>query len=148
MTLQTSLSKNAALIALTLFVTGCVGTGTGVKGVDQILTAIESDDAAVLVMRQTGFPLGSSLVEVSVNRVPVGDLGNKEFLMHPVSAGDHTLNVRFTGFGGIGLNNVMETFSLTAGEKAYFEIRLNQSLFTTELVLMGVTKETFISSGR
>jgi hypothetical protein len=72
----------------------------------------------VLVIRKTGFQGSAALVEVVVDGVVAGDLGNKETLAHRIPAGEHSVLVRFKGIGGLGLNKVMKTFTLENGEKA------------------------------
>lgn len=76
----------AGILFPMLLVMGCAGSG--VKGVGQLIPAIESDQTAILVMRDTGFSGTAALVEVAVDGIPIGDLGNKESLLHPVSPGD------------------------------------------------------------
>jgi|TARA_E500000178_G_C16994521_1_gene742479 hypothetical protein len=132
----------AGILFPMLLVMGCAGSG--VKGVGQLIPAIESDQTAILVMRDTGFSGTAALVEVAVDGIPIGDLGNKESLLHPVSPGDHTVAVRFKGIGGLGLNKEMKSFSVENGEKVFYQINLKMGLLTNELVLNGVTKETFI----
>lgn len=132
----------AGILFLMLLVMGCAGSG--VKGVGQLIPAIESDQTAILVMRDTGFSGTAALVEVAVDGIPIGDLGNKESLLHPVSPGDHTVAARFKGIGGLGLNKEMKSFSVENGEKVFYQINLKMGLLTNELVLNGVTKETFI----
>lgn len=139
--MKKSISITGILFPL-LFVMGCAGSG--VKGVGQLIPAIESDQTAILVMRDTGFSGTAALVEVAVDGIPIGDLGNKESLLHPVSPGDHTVAVRFKGIGGLGLNKEMKSFSVENGEKVFYQINLKMGLLTNELVLNGVTKETFI----
>jgi|MDTB01.2.fsa_nt_gb hypothetical protein len=132
----------AGILFPMLLVMGCAGSG--VKGVGQLIPAIESDQTAILVMRDTGFSGTAALVEVAVDGIPIGDLGNKESLLHPVSPGDHTVAARFKGIGGLGLNKEMKSFSVENGEKVFYQINLKMGLLTNELVLNGVTKETFI----
>ena len=140
-------SITAALsIVFVLFLSGCVGSG--VKDVSQFLPLIDSqDESAVLIVRQTGFTGVGALVEVVVDGVVVGDLGNKEILAHKIPAGEHSVLVRFKGIGGLGLNKVMKTFTLGNGEKAYFQIGLKTGLLVNTLQLNGVTKDTLLYGG-
>ena len=110
-------SITAALsIVFFLFLSGCAGSG--VKDVSQFIPLIDTtDESAVLIVRQTGFQGSGALVEVVVDGVVVGDLGNKEILAHRIPAGEHSVLVRFKGIGGLGLNKVMKTFTLENGEK-------------------------------
>lgn len=140
-------SITAALsIVFVFFLSGCAGSG--VRDVSQFIPLIDSEEeSAVLVIRQTGFGGSAALVEVVVNGMVVGDLGNKEIIAHRIPAGEHSVLVRFKGIGGLGLNKVMKTFSLDNGEKAYFQIGLKTGLFVNTLQLVGVTKDTLLYGG-
>lgn len=137
--------KLGVFLALSLFITGCAGTG--VKGVGMLLPVIESEEqTAVFVVRQTGMTGVAQLVEVAVDGVVIGTIGNKEVVHTSLEPGDHSVTVRFTGIGGIGINKVMKTFSLSEGEKAFYTIKLKTGLLTNKLELIGVTKDTFVYS--
>ena len=142
---ESKIVLRGALVFLVMFLMGCAGTG--VKGVGVVLPIIESEDeTAVFVVRQTGMTGVAQLIEVSVDNVVIGTLGNKEVIHTSLEPGVHSVTVRFTGIGGIGINNVMKTFSLEKGEKAFYTIKLKTGLLTNKLELIGVTKDTFVYS--
>ena len=117
------------------------------KNVGVILPAIDDvTETAVFVTRQTGFQGSGQLVDVVIDGITVGSLGNGEFIHHSLEPGNHNILAKFKGIGGLSImNKEMKTFSLEPGEKVFYTIDLETGLITNKLKMMGVTKETFVT---
>ena len=128
-------------IITAVLVAGCTGTGSSNKA--QFYPLADSPKTAVLVVRNTGYAGSAALVEVKVDGVIVGTLGEDEAISQEIQAGSHTISVRFKGLGGVGLNNVAKAFEVETGDKAYYSIELETGFFTNKLKLIGLTKDSF-----
>ncbi len=122
-------------------IAGCTGTGSSNKA--QFYSLADSPKTAVLVVRNTGFAGSAALVEVKVDGIIVGTLGENEAISQEIQEGNHTISVRFKGLGGVGLNDVAKVFKVETGDKAYYSIELETGFFTNKLKLIGLTKDSF-----
>ena len=140
--LKTSkLSKSLLPAICLIFLSACVGTGSTNKG--EFYSLVGSDKTAVLVLRNTGYAGSGALVDVRIDGVSIGTLGEKEVLTQEVSPGSHRVAVKFKGLGGVGLNDVAKVFTVESGEKAFYSIQLETGFLTNKLKLIGLTKDSF-----
>jgi hypothetical protein len=138
----TSKPTNLLLPAICLvFLSACTGTGSTSKS--EFYSLVDSNKTAVLVVRNTGYAGSAALVDVRIDGVSIGTLGEKEVLTKELSAGSHRVAVKFKGLGGVGLNDVAKVFTLEVGEKAFYSIQLETGFLTNKLKLVGLTKDSF-----
>ena len=121
---------------------GCAGTGT--KDVSVYSATIENtDSAAFVIARRTGYQGSAGLIAVQIDGAEVGTLGDKEVGVYEVSEGAHSIEVAYKGIAGIGVNSVSKTRQVTAGEKVYYSIQQMIGLLTTNLKMLELTKNGF-----
>ena len=136
-----NLSKLLLVSTCLILLSACTGTGTISKS--QSFSIADSDITAVLVVRNTGFAGSGALVDVRIDGISIGTLGEKEVISKEISVGSHVIAVEFTGIGGIGLNDVAKSFTVKNGDKVFYSIQLETGFLTNKLKLVGLTKDSF-----
>ncbi len=137
------LNLSKLLLASTCLILLSACTGTGSTSKSQFFSVVDSDITAVLVVRNTGYAGSAALVDVKIDGVSIGTLGEKEILSKEISVGSHRVAVEFKGLGGIGLNDVAKPFTVKEGDKVYYSIQLETGFLTNKLKLVGLTRESF-----
>ena len=139
-----NITKLFLLSICLIFLSACTGTGSTTKS--QFFEIADSDSTAVLVIRNTGFVGSGALVDVKIDGITIGTLGEKEIVSKDLSAGSHTIAVRFKGLGGVGLNDVAKVFTVESGDKVFYSIELETGFITNKLKLVGLTKDSFFAN--
>ena len=111
-----------SMVFVSLFLMGCVGTGT--RNFSSIQHVVDDSSAtAVIVLRDTGFGGVIALLDINLNGSTIATLGNQEMTAHLVEPGNHVIQVAFTGIWGI-LNKPISNFEIEEGDKKYFLVQL------------------------
>ena len=137
------------MVFVSLFLMGCVGTGT--RNFSSIQRIVDDSSAtAVIVLRDTGFGGLAALMDINLNGLTIATLGNQEMTAHLVEPGNHVIQAAFTGIGGLGLNKPISNFEIEEGDKKYFLVQLpsNGSVFGLPdytVTLLEVTRRGFFA---
>ena len=139
----------SSMVFVSLFLMGCVGTGT--RNFSSIQRIVDDSSAtAVIVLRDTGFGGLAALMDINLNGLTIVTLGNQEMTAHLVEPGNHVIQAAFTGIGGLGLNKPISNFEIEEGDKKYFLVQLpsNGSVFGLPdytVTLLEVTRRGFFA---
>ena len=75
---------------------------------------------------------------INLNGAELGKIGNDEFLIGEMQEGRNFLEVKVTGFQGLGLNTPLQVFEKTSDRNAYFKVGysgIDAKIFIQEISL-------------
>jgi len=132
----------AVIVLASIFITGCAGTGT--KNVADYSAQIEnSETTAFVIGRRTGYAGSAGLISIKIDGSEVGSLGEQEVGVYEVSKGTHTVDVKFKGIAGFGMNAVVKSRQIEEGEKVFYSIQQTMTVLSSKLKMLELTKEGF-----
>ena len=130
--------KNYSLSIFATFIfAGCAGSGLKNYG-DYVSATQDSGYSNVIVYRQSGFVGGGTIFTINLNGAELGKIGNDEFLIGEMQEGRNFLEVKVTGFQGLGLNTPLQVFEKTSDRNAYFKVGysgIDAKIFIQEISL-------------
>ena len=132
----------SSIVLVSIFISGCAGTGT--KDVTVYSAQIEdSETTAFVIGRRTGYTGSAGLISIKIDGAEVGSLGEQEVGVYEVSEGAHTVEVKFKGIAGIGVNAGVKSRQIEDGEKVFYSIQQTMTLLSSKLKMLELTKEGF-----
>ena len=128
-------------LILAVALSGCAGTGF--KGSSAIFAQIDSRQGmgSVFVLRNTGFVGNTSSVDVRLNGLSIGAIGDNEVAIGTTQAGGNELWADFTSIGLKGSAKV--NFTASASSHHFFVLTQEISGLSIKRELLEVTEATF-----
>lgn len=128
-----------------LFLVSCSGTG---KKSAVLFQETKTDDTQIFVKRLTGHPGRTGLIEVTLNGLKIGKLGENKRLSASTEVGPGTLSVGVKGLAVLaspGTAGDTRQFTIKKGEKLFFIIKQDIGVFLKRLRIYPINQSDFFA---
>jgi hypothetical protein len=110
------------------------------------MSAVDNSKGKVFVLRDTGFSGSGVLMNVTLNGMSLGKIGNGETTVGNTSSGTNYIEARFGGISGMGLNTAPASFEGRKNKNNYFIVKLTTGALKNRLQLFEVSGAAFKGS--
>jgi len=133
------MSRLVVIFTSLILLGACAGTGT----TSYSLIAPElstTEKGKIFVFRESGYVGGGAIIDVTINGVLAGKLGNGEMLFAQANTGTNIIEIKIDGWQGLGMNTPMVQIENNEKENNFFVIGFKTGLLTSELKLIETTE--------